>query len=504
MRKDVYSNDDRWLVPEDEKERILDLRPMQLVPPDVGIFDEPTRCYKVNLQWGKIVMGMVSWLAETAPWRDAENEGYFAIEEILRFMQGDNCGSDEMPTLFRQNPVNDCQLQQSLDAGETWATIFDFSRCKLNVQVDSSNYYDMSRDSETIMNEFVENYTTVNNFAPALVYDESDDDFYRDQALCFAIQMFYEAILQLRLEQIRTVGGFRPLAIVVGTMIGGIIAVFTFGTGIAFAAPIIGALISACLYAVPSWNADNSEARWREVQDDIVCCIYTNLKGTTVSDATFETALDGCDLEFPATSVAAEIEQLLDDQEVFIMFLKTWEEAYRIGQIGILPPCPCEDEWTHTFDFSVDNGDWEVIETENQTSGTAGTYVPSTGWQPANITNVSSGNTGNYRRLYLQKLFAITNIIDVVATFDLTKGTYINPADVVFRLADVPATVNLSRTTTQISNGTDKTETLDINKGIAGLSLLIDTSHLINNPVYSGSATLKSITISGTGVNPFT
>lgn len=495
-----HGQEDRMLVHEDEKARALYLRQMELVPPEVGIFDEPTRCYKVNLEWGKIVMGMVSWLAEVAPWRDAENEGYFGIEEILRFMQGDNCGSDEMPTLFRQNPVNDCQLQQSIDNGESWSLIFDFSLCELNVQVDQGgNNYDFSRDAETTMNEFVTNYTTVNNFAPGLVYDASGEDFYRDEALCYAISVFYDSILALKLEQTRTAGGFRPLALLVGATIGAIITVFTAGV----AGPIIGALIAAFLYAVPEWDADNDEARWNEVKDDIVCCIYTNLKGATVSEATFETALDGCDLDSPATSVALEIEQLLDDDEVFIMFLKLWEEGYRFGKIGILPACPCADSdepWEYDSDFPVDPNGWVA---QVRSSGNAlATWAETSGW--TQVSTLATTPNGYWRVTELVVRFdRPVYITEITMVFNLTKGSFASDSTS-YRINGLlenslvsTVVVNNSAAT----NGTGKTVTLEPNQMLDEISLLVRSSMQVTAS-YSGATKIVSCHIEGTGQIP--
>jgi len=79
---------DRRKVDDDENKRILDLSSFNFEPPEVGIYDEPVRWYKANLQWAKIIDGLVSWLATTAVWPDAENENYFAIQQILIFLQG--------------------------------------------------------------------------------------------------------------------------------------------------------------------------------------------------------------------------------------------------------------------------------------------------------------------------------------------------------------------------------------------------------------------------------
>jgi len=90
-KRTPYGKVYRQLVEYEDKMTQLELWRMNLVPPSVGIFDEPNRCYKLNNEWAKIVIGMVSWLAETPVWKDAENEGYSAIEQILKFMIGEDC-----------------------------------------------------------------------------------------------------------------------------------------------------------------------------------------------------------------------------------------------------------------------------------------------------------------------------------------------------------------------------------------------------------------------------
>jgi len=96
---------DRITVHDDEKKRVIDLYKLNLVPPDVGIFDSPTRCYTVNLQWAKIIMGAVSsQLSSVASWRDANDEGYIGITESLKFLAGGNCTDCDITDML-QDPA---------------------------------------------------------------------------------------------------------------------------------------------------------------------------------------------------------------------------------------------------------------------------------------------------------------------------------------------------------------------------------------------------------------
>lgn len=158
---------DRITTHDDEKKRILDLYGMQLVPPDgVDIFDEPTRCYRINKQWAKIAMGMVMQLLEVAPWRDAQHEGYAGIEQIARFLVGEDCMSFEL----RQKPTDTCILQQSLDGGETWTDVFDFSLC-LTEQLAPINSSITSIYQQTLVNE---------GFSPS---ESTPSDYYTPQEM---------------------------------------------------------------------------------------------------------------------------------------------------------------------------------------------------------------------------------------------------------------------------------------------------------------------------------
>lgn len=92
MSQSKYSDSyNRILVIQDEREQIIALSDFNLTLPNVGIFDEPTRCYKVNKEWAKIITGAISILLEIGVWKDAENDGYSGIQQISDFLDGEDC-----------------------------------------------------------------------------------------------------------------------------------------------------------------------------------------------------------------------------------------------------------------------------------------------------------------------------------------------------------------------------------------------------------------------------
>lgn len=63
--------------------------------PDVGIFDEPTRCLKINLQWWSHISGMIDVLSASDMWAGDDEEKTRAIREIAALLAYNECG-DEM------------------------------------------------------------------------------------------------------------------------------------------------------------------------------------------------------------------------------------------------------------------------------------------------------------------------------------------------------------------------------------------------------------------------
>jgi hypothetical protein len=218
-RNGLQEDNDRVECFADEKRRVLELGHMNLIPPNVGIFDEPTRCYRINKQWASIVMGMVSWLAETAVWQAANNEGYDAIQQILSFMVGENCMSFEL----RQSPTNSCHLEQSTDGGLSWSLVFDYSLCvppSITALVNSVN--NINNNTQQIWNtaynapdnSVTYNTTTINNFTgtPALdaplgdfVGDDCNGDTSRDQ-IYGGVSRLVDYILQKNTDFLQRLG----------------------------------------------------------------------------------------------------------------------------------------------------------------------------------------------------------------------------------------------------------------------------------------------------------
>jgi len=431
---------DRVLTIEDEKNRVLPLRQMELIPPSVGIFDEPTRCYEINEEWAKIVMGMVGWLAEVAVWRDATNEGYRAIEEILRFKVGDNCMKFEL----RQNPTNACLIEQSLDGGETWITAFDLSLCTSIVDGTSQVSIDILENIQLTnlnnqYNDYIENYfqDIYNNYVNN--YVDSPDDVYPDlaygganeselnAAYCNAVYTLVKASAEVGVKGVQEYDELQD-QLNQGIQIAGALLTII---AVAAALPTAGASLAALASVTTTWGAAIGIAavigndlvnEWQgkqisQYQDEsaifeVTCYIVDNIPGDTYANAPLAPLLASHNLTGNAAVIADNLRILLLSTATQAAFLDKWHNNLEFAEAGIELFCPCDDTlYCYLFDFTVDEQGWENVLETNIAGGTEprGTHTAN-GW-----TN-SIGDGQNSIVIYTDAEFQV-NVLQIRAMY---------------------------------------------------------------------------------------
>ena len=374
---DKWEAADRIAAMDDEKKRALDLYDMRLVPPeDVLIFDEPTRCYRINKQWAAYVMGMVSWLAEIAPWRDAQDESYFAIEEIQKFLRGVEC----MAFGLRQKPTDNCILQQTLD-GEIWTDVFDFSLCA-TIQ-DKSYQISIQNQVTNVQETFIDiynNYTTNYSGLPDSVYPNlaptpGVDDSALKAAQCNAVwelvRKACDAAVSYYTESVNQTQG--ELNFLLG------VAAFTF-TALALAAaiPTAGASLVAIGGAatlvgagvglggglanllVDYWQQHTID-QFQDTagMEDVSCFLVDCLDGTDSSLTDFRSCLDGTIAGANQQTILDFIEILFEHDSTYAAFLEKWHNNKEYADVGIDLYCPCATGFkVWSWDFSQGMGEF--------------------------------------------------------------------------------------------------------------------------------------------------
>jgi len=161
----------------------------------------------------------------------------------------------------------------------------------------------------------------------------------------------------------------------------------------------------------------------------------------------------------------------------------------------------CPDTWSHTFDFSEDDGGFVAIDgiggARGQYNGIAGA------WQTTDILVTSPSS---YRRgLYIAKSITPDTVItSVEMTFDMTKGSVDgNPScQSIYQFLDSSLVTSEITLFSDATSGNGQTKTLTLNETADEIRLLLTTSNQ-GTPSYSGSGQVLSCKIEGSGTSPF-
>lgn len=332
------------------------------VPPEVGIFDSPTRCFVVNVEWWSHIAGMVHLLADVVSWKDAEDEDYFAIREILRFMQGIEC----MDFALRQSPDDNCILQQTTDSGTTWTDVFDFSLCatiqdnstSVTIQNSVTNY-------EPTFEEIYNNYTDNYSGSPADVYPDlsppSGDDSALAAAYCNAIFELVKKTCDAAVTYYNESVNATQNEINVGL---GIAAFFLAAIAVAGAIPTLGGSLAALAPAAGLWAAGISLGAvfgqalvdfWQshtidqfqdtEAMETLTCYLVDEVAAGDNSLAAMQAALVGHGLTGNAGAIADFLSIMLSHDSTYAAFLEKWNNNKQYADAGIDLYCPCASEY---------------------------------------------------------------------------------------------------------------------------------------------------------------
>ena len=366
----------------DDKIRWLDLPAAKFVPPDVGIQDEPVRCYKINKQWAKFVTGMVSWLADIPVWHDAQDEGYSAVDAFEQFLTGDDC----MLYRLRQKPDDACILQESIDGGLNWTDVFDFSAC-VTIQDKS---YQVSIQNQVIQNEetfldIYNNYTTNYAGLPADVHDNltpptGDDSAYR-AALCnalvelvnkacdSAVSFYTETINQAQSEAnlLVAIAGFTLTALALAAAIPTAGAsLLALGGSATLIAAGVGLGAGLANYLVDFWQTHTvDQFQDAAAKEDVVCFLFDCLESTDVSLEDFRTCLDGTIAGTNQQTILDFIEILFEHDSTYAAFLEKWSNNKEFADAGINLHCPCMVGYqVWVWDFKNGLGDFTLVNGE--------------------------------------------------------------------------------------------------------------------------------------------
>jgi hypothetical protein len=153
--------------------------------------------------------------------------------------------------------------------------------------------------------------------------------------------------------------------------------------------------------------------------------------------------------------------------------------------------------WTHNFDFTASPFGFIA----GSTGGTlSGLWAAGQGWSSVNDDTLGDGNF--YNLLYLTRNFLSTNITEIKIVYDLTIGSEIFVGGNGLEVA-TDATNRISITQDHLVSGAGQTEDTGTFSQMCtqiSIEIVASSSHTAFS---GGTATLKSMAVSGTGIDPF-
>lgn len=415
-------------------------------------------------------------------------------------------GECENMIILRQNPLDDCLLEQSHDGGQTWTTAFNYSLCKPKMSyTEINNSY---TEATTTYNDIFNRYDgTAESLMP---FAGATDEPVRN-SLCLCCHIFISAVsdMVVTLKKQADSEGDANLNSVAAAL----------GAGSAVAGGVAGlasgAAVSAALVAAAPWlavglaagalsmivaqafnNTDLSIYEDQAAWDELACIVYQGLKDRPINQTVFSASISsGTPESANALELQSQIQPFFDSLELYLIFLDAWAKA---REIFLLEPdvweCPCADEeepplpgwdWEYTYNFMTSAGGWQ-----NYANGlTQAAYVFGCGFRAR-----TASSTG----CNIESVAGVTaTITEIAVTF--SRQDYVLPAataSISFIVGDQTIVMYQGQATVQdwthAGNYTTNGQRLYIFAGTGNSSVPL-----------SQTLCIQSVTIRGTGVNPF-
>jgi len=221
-------------------------------------------------------------------------------------------------------------------------------------------------------NSYTETYNTwntsgqtVSSIAPDLDYDTGDPGNIT-KAQCLAIEMILDAIIEAakankqQLDQpnrdmVKNLGNtLGALGAAGGAAIGvgGAAAAFVGFLGGPYL--VLGLALAAVGLGIANliWTTDLSVFMDEEARQAVLCCMWDNMNGQTLTRDRFQGGVSCGDLTGNAATLATIVQAYLDDLDTYLNFLVTTQGIYEVADFGVLPECGCgEDQDFHLINY---------------------------------------------------------------------------------------------------------------------------------------------------------
>lgn len=155
------------------------------------------------------------------------------------------------------------------------------------------------------------------------------------------------------------------------------------------------------------------------------------------------------------------------------------------------------DAWSQTFNMTEGLNGWTFEQDDN--GADIGSFSAGVGIVAAD--NEIGGTFARSVSIILAQ--AIPNLTGVSTTFDITKGAFSNPAQPAWVFV-IDGVLNTAYLPGAVTDGTNVVLGATFSQAVATNMRIGIASNFQVTPIFTGAVTLKSVTLSGTGTNPFT
>jgi len=389
--------------------------------------------------------------------------------------------SEDTVTIFRQNPEDACQLEQSVDNGETWTLAFDYALCSSPTGVPDTIIVNPGAPDTTFTHQEGENDTQTQA---------------RNDALCYAARKTVQTMMRAAADVCNNQVDAINIGSIVTVIVGAVLVAVTIISATSLTA--LGLVIAAALLQLFAQVQENSCELYtdEDIEDGLTCMMYLNLQNRAVTLEDFRHAFDfetGCestDTEAVATVFQSMLQSLSFGQRLFDGFLNVLGEAQSAALQGAtIESCICAAAtWCYIFDFATVQPMFEII---------TGEYVSGAISANGDIDNWG-GNDCIYPTPSRGVQIRINVFLATGVSITTITGTGTNPGN-------PTAWMNLFDGTTCLGQASISGATFSYNYPGADITAgnHVLTFGLDNNTGGAQENTLETLTFSGTGNNPF-
>jgi hypothetical protein len=447
-------------------------------------------CYNLSEREVALILAQIDYIGWKTRYRPTATQ---IDREIIDMWKGKlaeklmviNCGTS---LIFRQNPADYCQLQQSLDGGETWETVFDYSLCAGGA---GNELYILMQQSINEVNIYrTEIYdgstTSIDPDAPTDTWDYNGATG-GEAALCNAVQAYVQnQMLQYYNKLLIGIGAAAITTGILGWITGGLALVI--GGVIVLVAGLAIAAVQEAINDLPAMNA-------------IICRLVDDLNGVATTEGDFWNAVTSLTCANTNECVIRDVLIAGAYKEPnYLYFLALIGEAKREVGAGI-DNCPCGDNWCRYFAFATSGDEgWSTVYPSKVAGGVFGVGV---GWDSTDFLDTISNPDQATRSIGISTTLSPRTVNGVSFNFDITKGT--------FDLSGFCVRILINGIQVATRNNLAQPDGTSLffawSGSVVGANRItceIRASKDSASPyAYSGFCRINSVTVTGVGTNPF-